>query len=67
MDILVRVVLYIAYTWGLNNDPNNISCMTGDNLPGSWQFSSEENVIMPEQGGTYSCFGLRVCCVPNGN
>ncbi len=54
----------VALAWGLGD--GGPSCMTGDNLPGTWQLVSQENVITPEQGGTYSCFVLRVCCVPNG-
>jgi hypothetical protein len=57
----------IAFTWGIGDGGN--SCITGDNLAGTWQFVAQESVIGPEQGGegsTYSCFVLRVCCVPIG-
>jgi hypothetical protein len=63
-----------AQTWGLVNP----SWPTGGGLEacyqwndggggwlvGTWQFSSTESVGgTPGEGATYSCYGLRVCCI----
>jgi hypothetical protein len=54
----------IAYTWGIGD--GGPVCMTGNGEVGTWQLVAQENIISPEQGSTYSCFALRICCVPNG-
>jgi hypothetical protein len=54
----------IAYTWGIGD--GGPVCTTGNGESGTWQLVAQENIISPEQGSTYSCFVLRVCCVPNG-
>jgi hypothetical protein len=50
-----------AALWGL---PGGGEDCVIDGVAGTWQFSADPGVGGVE-GATYSCFGLRICCVPN--
>jgi hypothetical protein len=56
-----------AALWGLPGASGGGDCVI-DGVAGTWQFSADPGVGGPGaqggEGATYSCFGLRICCVP---
>ena len=55
-----------AGLWGLPGDLGGGDCEI-DGVAGTWQFSADPGIGgtgVQGEGATYSCFGLRICCVP---
>jgi hypothetical protein len=56
-----------AFLWGLPSATPGSELCEIDGASGTWQFSADQGVGGPGvqgEGATYSCFGLRICCVP---